>query len=140
MLVVDDQQLFRDVAREVVEATPGLELAGEAACAESALIAVDELIPELVILDVRMPGMGGVELAHVLLERSSPPAVLLVSAQPPPPSIPALEGGGVAFVAKERLCPTVLRQVWETLSLLDDCDDSMGAEHEADADAHTGGQ
>jgi DNA-binding NarL/FixJ family response regulator len=114
VLVVDDQKLFRDVMRAVVEATPRLNLVGEAACAEDALLAVDELTPEFVILDVCMPGIDGLELARVLCERTPPPAVLLVSAQPAPPSLPvAADGNVVPFAAKERLCPSALLKVWD---------------------------
>src|SRR5580704_4002180 len=55
VLVVDDQKVFRDVLRAVVEATPRLRLVGEAACAEDGLLALDALSPEFVILDIRMP-------------------------------------------------------------------------------------
>jgi len=114
VLVVDDQKLFRDVMRAVVEATPKLRLVGEAACAEEALLALDELSPELVILDVRMPGIDGLELARVICARTPPPVVLLVSAQPAPPSLPtAADGRLVPFAAKERLCPSVLLKVWD---------------------------
>lgn len=114
MLVVDDQKVFRDVMRAVVEATPGLRLVGEASCGESALLVVDELLPELVIVDVRMPGMDGVELARLLFERAPAPVVLLVSAQPPPTCLPtASDGTAVAFVAKEHLRPAILTEVWQ---------------------------
>ncbi len=113
VLVVDDQKVFRDVMRAVVEATPGLTVVGEAACGEDALRAVDKLAPELVIIDVRMPGMDGLTLTQILLERTPAPLVLLVSAQPPPTRLPAgADGTPVAFAAKERLCSTVLLELW----------------------------
>jgi DNA-binding NarL/FixJ family response regulator len=113
VLVVDDQKVFRDVMRAVVEATPGLRLVGEAGCGEEALRAVDVLAPELVIVDVRMPGMDGLALTRILLERTPQPLVLLVSAQPPPPQLPAgADGEPVAFAAKERLCSTILLELW----------------------------
>ena len=114
MLVVDDQKVFREVMREVVQATPRLRLVGEAACAEDALLALEQLHPEFVILDVRMPGIGGLELARVVCERTPSPLVLLVSAQPPPSTLPlAGDGSAVSFLAKERLCPSMLLKVWD---------------------------
>jgi two-component system invasion response regulator UvrY len=114
VLVVDDQKVFRDVLRAVVEATPRLRLVGEAACAEDGLLALDALSPEFVILDIRMPGMGGLEMARMVCERSPSPLLLLVSAQPPPPSLPvAADGRAVSFAAKERLCPSLLLKVWD---------------------------
>ena len=112
--MVDDQKLFRDVMRAVVEATPGLRLVGEAGGGEEALRAVDELAPALVIVDVRMPGMDGLALTRILLEHTPRPMVLLVSAQPPPTHLPAgPDGAPVAFAAKERLGPAVLLEIWE---------------------------
>ena len=113
MLVVDDQKVFPDVMRAVVEATPGLRLVGEAGGGEEALRAVDVFSPELVIVDVRMPGMDGIALTRILLERTPRPMVLLVSAQPPPTELPAgADGTPVAFAAKERLCSTILLDLW----------------------------
>jgi CheY-like chemotaxis protein len=113
VLVVDDQKVFRDVMRAVVEATPGLRLVGEAGSGEEALRAVDLLAPEFVIVDVRMPGMDGLTLTGILLERTPRPMVLLVSAQPPPTQLPAdADGTPVAFATKERLCSTILLELW----------------------------
>jgi DNA-binding NarL/FixJ family response regulator len=113
VLVVDDQKIFRDVMRAVVEATPGLRLVGEAGCGEEALRALDVFDPEFVIVDVRMPGMDGLALTRILLERTPRPMVLLVSAQPPPTQLPAgADGAPVAFAAKERLCSQTLLELW----------------------------
>jgi DNA-binding NarL/FixJ family response regulator len=113
VLVVDDQKVFRDVMRAVVEATPGLMLVGEAGGGDEALRAVDVLAPELVIVDIRMPGMDGLALTRILLERTPGPTVLLVSAQPPPSQLPTgADGTPVAFAAKERLCSTILLELW----------------------------
>jgi DNA-binding NarL/FixJ family response regulator len=114
VLVVDDQKVFRDVLLAVVDATPGLKLVGEAACGPDALVAMDELTPEFVIVDVRMPGMDGLQLASLLLERTPAPVVMLVSAQPAPTTLPTTaDGSVVAFVAKEHLRPAVLLDVWD---------------------------
>jgi len=145
VLVVDDQKVFREVMRAVVEATPGLVLVGEASCGTDALAAIDELDPEFVIVDVRMPGMDGLELTHALLARTPAPVVVLVSAQAPPPSLPiAANGRPVVFVAKERLCPAVLAEAWEgrgpagPARALGERGDPEAAADAADADAHTG--
>ena len=119
MLVVDDQKVFRDVMRAVVEATPGLRLLGEAASGEEALRAVEALTPQLVLVDVRMPDMDGLELARILFERNPAPVVLLVSAQSPPPTcLPRrTDGTAVAFVVKEHLCPALLLEFWRNGSV-----------------------
>jgi DNA-binding NarL/FixJ family response regulator len=114
VLVVDDQKSYRDVVRAVIDATPGLRVVGEASCGEDVLARIEELVPDMVIVDIRMPGMGGLALARVLLERNPPPAVLLVSAQPPPDALPvAQDGTVVVFVAKAHLRPALLQKVRE---------------------------
>ena len=66
VITVDDQAAFRDVAREVIEATVGFEPLGEAACGEEALVLAGDVEPDLVLLDVRMPGIDGLETARRL--------------------------------------------------------------------------
>lgn len=60
VLVADDSQAFRRVARQVIDLNPGFELAGTAATSEEAVELARRLRPELVLLDVRMPAMGGI--------------------------------------------------------------------------------
>ena len=66
VLTVDDQPLFRSAAAAVVDATPGFEAVGEASSGEEALRLSSELRPDLVLLDVRMPGIDGIETARRL--------------------------------------------------------------------------
>jgi DNA-binding NarL/FixJ family response regulator len=69
VLTVDDQARFRAVARDVIDATAGFEVVGEAENGEDALLAVDRLAPQIVLLDVRMPGVDGITVAGRLVER-----------------------------------------------------------------------
>ena len=59
VLTVDDQAVFRDAARDVIDATAGFEAVGDVGSGEEAMAAVERLRPELVLLDVRMPGSAG---------------------------------------------------------------------------------
>ena len=115
VLTVDDQALFRGIAREVIDATPGFELAGEATCGEEALAAVDDLAPQLVLLDVRMPGMDGVEVARRLAARHPETVVVLISIEESVdvPSAGQLKGR-VPFVRKRDFGPGLLRRLWAT--------------------------
>ena len=63
VVVADDHVVFRQVAHHVIDPTPDFALLGEASSGEHALLLVAELHPELVLLDVRMPGMDGIEAA-----------------------------------------------------------------------------
>lgn len=113
MLVVDDQEPFREIMRDLVAATPGFELVGEAASGEAALVAIGELSPELVIMDVRMPGMGGIEATRRLTYEHSDLCVILISVEPLE-NLPesARECGAAAFARKQDLSPRLIRELW----------------------------
>ena len=83
VLTVDDQAVFRGIAREVIDATPGFEWVGEAASGEEALEAVARLAPQLVLLDVRMPGLDGIEVARRLRATHPDTVLVLISIEDP---------------------------------------------------------
>ena len=69
ILLVDDQRLMREGLRILLELEPGLEIAGEATNGQEALDLYAESEPDVVLMDVRMPGMDGVEATWRLRER-----------------------------------------------------------------------
>ena len=79
VLTVDDQIVFRRAAHDVIAATPGFEPVGDAESGEDALDEVERLRPELVLLDVRMPGIGGVEAARRIAAAHPETVVVLIS-------------------------------------------------------------
>src|SRR5579862_7140737 len=101
VLVVDDQPVARRFLRTVVEAVDGFELVGELGDGESVLELVGPLAPELVLMDVRMPGFGGLETARRLAERHPRVAVVLCSASAPLDDDP----GGLPVLDKRLLDP-----------------------------------
>jgi DNA-binding NarL/FixJ family response regulator len=114
VLTVDDQAVFRDAARDVISATEGFESVGDAGTGEEALAAVERLRPELVLLDVRMPGCGGVEAARRIKATHPETVVVLISIEDSA-EFPeyALASGAVAFVRKQDFGPAMLRRIWE---------------------------
>jgi len=80
VLVVDDEPLARERLSHLVEELPEVELAGVAASGEEALLLSGRLKPEVVLLDIRMPGMDGLEVAHHLARMPEPPAVIFTTA------------------------------------------------------------
>lgn len=80
VLVVDDEPLARERLSHLVEELPDTELAGVAANGEEALLLAGRLKPEVVLLDVRMPGMDGLEAARHLARMPEPPAVIFTTA------------------------------------------------------------
>jgi DNA-binding NarL/FixJ family response regulator len=113
VLTVDDDPGFLRLAREVVTATPGFDPVGEAATGEAALALVDELRPQLVLMDVRLPGIGGIEAARRIADQGRDDvAVVLMSADPTLLVPEVLPSETIAVLRKERLTPTALRELW----------------------------
>ena len=80
ILIVDDEQPARDRLRRLVEALPGFEVTGEAASAAEALERIRQLDPDVLLLDISMPGMDGMSLARALQQGDSSPAVVFCTA------------------------------------------------------------
>src|SRR5215207_111087 len=113
VLTVDDQEVFRGVARDVIDATPGFEAVGEAASGEEALAAVQRLSPELVLLDVRMPGMDGIEVARRLAAAHPRTVVVLISIEEGIDVPSAAQLDAVPLVRKQDFGPRLLRRLWQ---------------------------
>jgi DNA-binding NarL/FixJ family response regulator len=80
VLVVDDSEVFRNVMSAVVAATPGFEVVGDASSGRECLALVDSLAPHLVLLDLCMPELNGVETAARIHRRHPDVVVLLLTA------------------------------------------------------------
>ena len=108
VLIVDDHPSFRANARAVLEAE-GFEVVGEAEDGESALRAVSELAPELVLLDVQLPDIDGFEVARRLTNDGCGPAVVLVSSRDGSDFGPLIARSGArGFIAKAELSGAAL--------------------------------
>jgi DNA-binding NarL/FixJ family response regulator len=79
VLLVDDQPLLRTGFRLILQTEPDIEVVGEAADGEVALAQVRALRPDVVLMDIRMPGMDGVEATRRLQQLSDPPRVLVLT-------------------------------------------------------------
>ena len=110
VLTVDDQAVFREIAREVIDATPGFASVGEACSGEEALAAVSELEPHLVLLDVRMPGLDGFEVARRLNATHPDTFLVLISAEDWIEM--ARQVNGVPLVRKQDFGPRMLERLW----------------------------
>jgi two-component system response regulator AlgR len=80
VLIVDDEPPARERLRRLLGEQAGVEIAGEAGNGEQAVRLAGELCPDVVLLDVRMPGMNGLEAARHLALFDSPPAVVFTTA------------------------------------------------------------
>jgi DNA-binding NarL/FixJ family response regulator len=115
ILAVDDAPAFREALRDLVAAEPGFVLVGAACSGEEAVSAVERLAPELVLMDVVMPGMGGIAATREILSARPEVVVVLISVDDPAldPDARAL-GDAVICSRKQDLRPHQLRQAWET--------------------------
>ena len=112
LMVVDDQAVFRGVARDVLRELPEFELVAEATSAAEALEAAPELKPDLVLLDVRMPDMDGIEATKRLRSVSPASVVVLISIEEPRDVPAARSCGAATFVRKQDFGPALLRRIW----------------------------
>ena len=111
VLAVDDHACFRSVLREVVDATSDLVVVGEADSGETAVDLVDDLAPDLVLMDVRMPGMGGIAATRKIKERNPSTVVVLVSTTHPD-LLRSERGLADEVLWKTQLRPKVLDEIW----------------------------
>jgi two-component system, NarL family, invasion response regulator UvrY len=114
VLVVDDQPPFLLAARQLIASTPGFAFVGEATSGEGAVTLAAALRPDLVLMDVRMPGLGGLAAARRITAARSASAVVLVSTDPQDVPVAAAEGcGALAVVGKQHLRPSSLTALWQ---------------------------
>ena len=114
VLTVDDQQVFRRAARKLIAATPGFLQVGEAASGRQALKLAAELRPDMVLVDVRMPGMDGLETTRRLAE-TAPDAVVVLISMEEVPELPSAIGsvGAATHVRKQSLSTEALQEIWK---------------------------
>lgn len=113
VIAVDDQALFRAAARDVIRATAGFELVAEASSGPEAMDLFTRLEPDLVLMDVRMPGVDGIETTRRLRALRPDAVVVLISLEDIEDMASAVEQcGAVAFVRKPDLSPRILASLW----------------------------
>jgi len=117
VLICDDQEAFRVAAREVVNATHGFEVIGETETGEESVVAAGRLHPDLVLMDVHLPGIDGVEASRRIRAAYPKVAVLLLSTYDREEfAVRIAESGAVAFISKAAFGSDGLMEVWTRAS------------------------
>ena len=114
-LIVDDQAAFRRAARSVVELTPGFVVVGEAQSGEAAVEAARAEHPDLVLMDVHLPGIDGLEASRRILATSlrRPPVIFLLSTYEAAEYLDQpTDCGAAAYLAKAEFGSASLAAAW----------------------------
>jgi DNA-binding NarL/FixJ family response regulator len=102
VLIVDDHTLFRRGVRSLLSTVPGIEVVGEASDGETAVALTAELAPDVVLMDLQMPGTGGLAAIRTLTEHSPTANVLVVTMSEDDDSVfAAMRAGARGYVLKD---------------------------------------
>ncbi len=111
-MIVDDHPLFRGGLRQVILDDRRFELAGEEADGEAALKFIQEKKPDIAVLDLKLPGLTGLEIAHKLKTIQSPTQLIILTMHNEEELINrALDNGVMGFVLKENAVSEIMNAI-----------------------------
>jgi two-component system, NarL family, invasion response regulator UvrY len=114
VLIVDDQLPFRDAAKLVFDLSDRFDVVGEATSGEEALELMETLRPNLVVMDINLPGMSGVDATREARAEHPGTVVVLVSTyEANALPLGASSSGALAYVHKEHLDIDLIEQLWD---------------------------
>ena len=79
LMIVDDHEMVREGLKAILVAEPDFSIVGDAANADEALELIERLLPDIVLLDVRLPGVSGIEVCRIVTERYPETAVIILT-------------------------------------------------------------
>ncbi len=112
ILLADDHRLFREGVASLLERAEDIELVGEAATGEEAVRLADELLADVVLMDLKMPGMGGIEATRTIVGRNPHTGIIVVTMFEDDESVfAALKAGARGYVLKDADRGMLLRAI-----------------------------
>ena len=112
VLIVDDHPVVRNGLRGMLDGEPGVAVVGEASDGAEALAAADRLAPDVVLMDLRMPGMDGIEATAAFSARGVPPRVLVLTTYDTDADVlRAVEAGATGYLLKDASSGELVRAV-----------------------------
>lgn len=116
VFLVDDHEIFRNGLKQLVDSEPDMEVVGEAGDGETALETLRTMRPDVIIMDIRMPGINGVETSQMLLKREPQAKIVFFSLYDNPDYVAkALEMGASGYILKDtsnKIFLTAIRTVY----------------------------
>lgn len=128
ILIIDDEKPARDRLRRLVDAIADYEVAGEAINGSDALEQIRELTPDILLLDISMPGMDGMSLAHVLQDSGASPAIIFCTAYQDQ-ALSAFEVEAVDYVVKPVRAERLEKALDKAARYMGDEDESREQQH-----------
>ena len=117
VLVVDDAPVVREALRWVIEDTPDMEVVGEAAEGLEAIVRTEILKPDVVVLDIHLPGLDGYGVAREIKSMPKPPGVVFLTVDTDfEAQRRGVEAGGDAFVLKAQGWDVLLAKIRSVLA------------------------
>ena len=111
VLIADDQQMVRDGIHKMLELDGEITVVGEASTGEEALVKAKQLGPDVILMDVRMPGMGGIEATRQLKKQQSPASIIILTVYEDKYLEQSVEAGAMGYllkdISREELCRAV---------------------------------
>jgi DNA-binding NarL/FixJ family response regulator len=101
VMLVDDHQVVREGLKRMLDLDGDIEVVGEASSGEEALAKAEQLSPDVILMDVKMPGMGGIDAIRELKKRESPAGVIVMTVYEDKYLAQAAEAGAVGYLLKD---------------------------------------
>ena len=112
VLLVDDNVSFLETLIRYVKTFPSVQIVGKAVSGEEALKQCSRLRPDLILMDIKMPGINGFETTRLIKSGENPPKVVLLSFNDNPEyKIESLKSGADGYLAKSEISSGLLRQI-----------------------------